>query len=51
MLVGRPPDAASFRAAADAALAGARPRAHNGFKIELAKRTIVRALTRAGAMA
>jgi len=50
-LVGRPPDAASFRAAADAALAGARPRAHNGFKIELAKRTIVRALTRAGAMA
>src|ERR1051326_3667261 len=39
-LVGRRPDAASFRAAADAALAGAVPRQHNAFKIELAKRTI-----------
>jgi|SRR5438105_4145609 len=50
-LVGRPPDGSSFRAAADAALAGAVPRAHNRFKIELAKRTLVRALTRVGAMA
>jgi xanthine dehydrogenase YagS FAD-binding subunit len=42
---------ASFRAAADAALADAVPRRHNAFKIELAKRTLVRALTRAGALA
>ncbi len=50
-LVGRRPDPASFRAAADAALAGAVPRAFNGFKVELAKRTLVRALARAGAIA
>ncbi|MBV9405741.1 MAG: xanthine dehydrogenase family protein subunit M [Acidobacteriaceae bacterium] len=31
----------TFRAAADAALAGAKPQHHNGFKIELAKRTLV----------
>ena len=36
----------AYRAAADAALAGAVPRAHNAFKIELAKRTLVRALLR-----
>ena len=51
LLAGRTADRGSFRAAADAALAGAVPRAHNGFKIELAKRTLVRALTRAGAIA
>lgn len=34
----------SFRAAADAALAGAQPRKHNAFKVELAKRTLVFAL-------
>ncbi len=34
----------AFRRAADAALAGARPRVHNAYKIELAKRAIVRAL-------
>ncbi len=50
-LVGQRPDPASFRAAADAALAGAVPRAFNGFKVELAKRTLVRALARAGAIA
>jgi xanthine dehydrogenase YagS FAD-binding subunit len=49
-LIGRPLNPASFRAAADAALAGAVPRRHNAFKIELAKRTLVRALTRAGAL-
>jgi len=49
-LIGRPVNAVSFRAAADAALAGAVPRRHNTFKIELAKRTLVRALTRAGAL-
>src|SRR5205814_51711 len=31
LLVGRPPDLASFRSAADAALAGAIPRRHNAF--------------------
>jgi xanthine dehydrogenase YagS FAD-binding subunit len=50
MLAGRRADAASFRAAAETALAGAVPRSHNRFKIELATRTIVRALTRAGAL-
>jgi xanthine dehydrogenase YagS FAD-binding subunit len=50
MLSGRKPDVAAYRAAADAALNGAAPRAHNRFKIELAKRTLVRALPRAGAM-
>ena len=44
LLAGAPPGEAVFRRAADAALAGARPRAHNGFKVELAKRAIVRAL-------
>jgi xanthine dehydrogenase YagS FAD-binding subunit len=50
-LAGHPLDRAAFQAAADVALAGAVPRTHNGFKIELAKRTLVRALTRAGALA
>jgi len=44
-LLGQRPDAAVYRAAADAALSDAIPRAHNAFKIELAKRTLVRALT------
>lgn len=43
-LAGAAPDDGAFRRAADVALAGARPRAHNGFKVELAKRAIVRAL-------
>lgn len=42
-------DDASFRRAADAALAGARPQTRNGFKIELAKRCIVHALATATA--
>jgi xanthine dehydrogenase YagS FAD-binding subunit len=36
-----------FNAAADAALEGARPQAFNAFKIELTRRTIVRALNTA----
>ena len=44
-LAGRPATAENFRAAADAALAGAKGYQHNSFKIELARRTIVRALT------
>jgi len=51
LLIGHPCSKATFRAAADAALAGAIPRRHNAFKVELAKRTIVRALTRVGAQA
>jgi xanthine dehydrogenase YagS FAD-binding subunit len=50
-LIGQAASAAAYRHAADVALAGAVARAHNGFKIELAKRTLVRALTRAGALA
>ena len=48
-LVGKTADAASFRAAADVALADARPAGDNGFKIELARRIVVRALTLAAA--
>ena len=44
-LVGATPDAASFRRAAEAALAAAKPSGDNGFKIELARRITVRALT------
>src|SRR5262249_55804746 len=36
---------AAFRASAEAALRGARPQSENGFKIELAKRCLVHALT------
>ena len=43
-LRGQPSDGASFRAAAERAGEGARPREHNAFKIELMKRSIVRAL-------
>jgi xanthine dehydrogenase YagS FAD-binding subunit len=41
----------SFRRAADAALAGARPLAHNAYKVELGKRAVVRALMRASKLA
>ena len=44
-LAGKPMNAENFRAAAEAELADAKGYEHNGFKIELAKRTIVRALT------
>jgi xanthine dehydrogenase YagS FAD-binding subunit len=40
-----------FKKAAEAALAGARPLKYNKFKIELSKRTIVRALKTAGGLA
>lgn len=43
-LVGKTPDEASFREAAELELEGAKPSRHNGFKIELAKRTITGAL-------
>jgi xanthine dehydrogenase YagS FAD-binding subunit len=46
-LAGRVPDEAAFRQAAEVVLRGAKGLAHNAFKIELARRAIVRALTQA----
>ena len=43
-LLGKPASAEHFRRAAEAALAGAKPRQDNAFKIELAKRCVVRTL-------
>ncbi len=48
-LVGKPATAEHFRAAAEAALKGAKPQTENGFKVELAKRCMTRALTMATA--
>jgi xanthine dehydrogenase YagS FAD-binding subunit len=44
-LAGARPDRDAFRRAAEAALADAKPSGDNGFKIELARRILVRALT------
>jgi xanthine dehydrogenase YagS FAD-binding subunit len=44
-LIGKNPNEKTFRAAADAELAAAKGYKHNSFKIELAKRAIVRALS------
>ena len=44
-LAGASAGAAAFRKAAELAVAGAKAREHNAFKIELAKQSIVRALT------
>jgi xanthine dehydrogenase YagS FAD-binding subunit len=44
-LEGQPPNLEVFRRAADAAMAGARPLKFNAFKIELAKRALIRTLT------
>ena len=44
-LMGKAADAKTFRAAAEAALHGAKPQSENGFKVELSKRAIVHALT------
>ena len=49
LLAGCAPDAAVFRRAAEAALADAKPSGDNAFKIELARRVLVRALTLAAA--
>jgi xanthine dehydrogenase YagS FAD-binding subunit len=48
-LRGRPATAASFAQAADLVLADARGFGHNDFKIDLAHRAIIRALTQAAA--
>ena len=50
-LVGKRPGRDAYAAAAEAALRGAHPRRHNGFKVELARRTLVRALERVGGAA
>jgi len=44
-LTGKEPTADTFRQAAEAVLADATPREQNKFKIELAKRTLIRSLT------
>jgi len=49
-LIGQRADEKSFRAAAEAALLGAKAYKHNAFKIELAKRTIIRALETTAAL-
>ena len=49
-LVGQTATPAAFRAAAEEALRGAKAYRENSFKIELAKRTMVRALTTVAAM-
>ena len=51
VLRGATPDAATFRKAAQAALANAKPHSQNGFKVELARRCIVHALGLATATA
>jgi xanthine dehydrogenase YagS FAD-binding subunit len=48
ILRGAPASVKTFRAAAEVALKGATPHRGNAFKIELAKRTVVRALAAAG---
>lgn len=48
-LVGKPANEATFKAAAEAAMRGAKGYEHNAFKIELAKQCIVRAFTLAAA--
>jgi xanthine dehydrogenase YagS FAD-binding subunit len=50
VLEGREANVEMYRQAADVALAAAIPRKHNAFKIELARRTLVRALSRAEAL-
>jgi xanthine dehydrogenase YagS FAD-binding subunit len=49
-LAGKMPNEASAEEAARIAFAAARPHTHNAFKIELGKRTLVRALLQAAAL-
>lgn len=51
ILVGAKVNQETFRAAAEAAVKGAKPQKHNKFKVEMAKRAIVRSLTEVGGMA
>jgi xanthine dehydrogenase YagS FAD-binding subunit len=50
ILVGKPAISAHFHAAAEAAFAGAQPRDGNRYKVELGKRTLVRALSQVAEM-
>lgn len=50
VLKGNPINDDTRRAAAEAAFAGARTRTHNAFKVELGKRTLMRALAQTAAM-
>ncbi len=47
VLIGKPPTAANFEAAANAEMAGAKALEHNSYKVELGRRAIVRALQQA----
>jgi len=47
MLVGKPATEETFKLAAEAALAGAKPLAHNAYKVELGKRAVALALRQA----
>jgi xanthine dehydrogenase YagS FAD-binding subunit len=47
MLTGKDATEANFRAAAEAEMANAKPQEYNKFKVELGRRAIIRALTRA----
>jgi xanthine dehydrogenase YagS FAD-binding subunit len=49
-LAGQPVNAQTLQNAANMAFAQARPRQHNAFKIELGKRTLIRALNQAANM-
>lgn len=51
VLVGQRADGATFSRAAEAALRDARPLAHNAYKVELGRRSVVRALMRAARLA
>ena len=50
LLVGSKPGDEVFRAAANELVRGARPHRYNGFKVELARRAVVRALSSAAAL-
>jgi xanthine dehydrogenase YagS FAD-binding subunit len=47
-LIGRVPDIKAIRAAGDLAISDARPLAHNGFKVELLRNAVIRALQTIG---
>jgi xanthine dehydrogenase YagS FAD-binding subunit len=49
-LIGRPPTPENYQAAADRAVEGASPLLMNGFKVELLRRAVRRALATAGAL-
>ncbi len=50
-LIGQPADEVRFKAAAAAAMKGAKPQNENAFKVELARRTLVRALSMVAGLA